>query len=129
MTKPNPIYLTRWLDDDCWEAAKDCPRDFLDYGDMSSPVAYGLHSDEQVAIQFGKDGLLAELRSTFDYEDAPQEDLDALERIDAATWTEGEWTAMAYHPGCEAKTFCLVDEDEQQLGTVVVQRRYIDGTQ
>ena len=129
MTQPTPIYLTRWLDEDVWECMVDNPKDLVDYGANVTPQVYGIHSTEALATAFGKDGLLAELRSTFDYEDNGEEDREELERIDAATWAEGEWTAMQYHPGCEERTLRLVDEDEQQLGAVVIQRRYLDGVQ
>lgn len=123
------IYLTRWIDDDCWEAMVDDPRDFLDYESVSCPQVYGVHTDEAVATAFGKGGLIAELRSTFDYEDQSEDDLESLERIDAATWTDGEWTALPYHPGCEQRIFTLNDDEGEQMGTVVIQRRYADTPQ
>lgn len=129
MTQNPTIYLTRWLDEDAWESMLENPKDLVDYESNLAPQVYGVHSTEALATEFGKNGLLAELREIFDYEDNDEDDQEALERIDAATWIEGEWTAMQYHPGCEERILRLVDEDEEILGAVAIQRRRLDGEQ
>src|SRR3546814_9902316 len=79
--KHAPVYLTRWLDEDVWESMVDNPKDLLDFGQSACPQAYGIHSTEALAVDFGKAGLLTELRSSFDHGETLHEDeREMLER-------------------------------------------------